>query len=116
MLVNVVRVVCRAEDLRLVDEVDTERLQHLCLDKVTDASFSHHRNRHGVLDPRDQVRIAHAGHSALGANVRGNTLECHHRNGTSVFGDTCLLRGHHVHNDPAGEVIGKAAANQRGRS
>ena len=43
-LVDVVRLVGRREHFALVDEVDTERLEDLGLDEVTDAHLGHHRD------------------------------------------------------------------------
>ena len=52
VLVDVVQLVRRGEDLRLVDVVDAQRLEHLRLDEVADARLGHDRDRDRVHDLR----------------------------------------------------------------
>ena len=40
--------ICRGQDLRLVDHVDAERLENLGLDKVSDPGLAHHGNGDGI--------------------------------------------------------------------
>src|SRR5688572_31940461 len=44
------------EDLGFVDVVHAEGFEDLCLDEVADAGLGHHRDGHGVHDPRDHLR------------------------------------------------------------
>ena len=44
VLPDVVLFVGRSEHFTFVDVVDFERLEHLCLGKMADAHFSHHRD------------------------------------------------------------------------
>jgi len=74
VLVDVVLLVGRGQHLALVDVVDAQRLDHLSLDKMADPGLGHHRNGHRRLDRRDQLRVAHARHAALGTNIRRDTL------------------------------------------
>jgi hypothetical protein len=57
----------------------------------------------------DHVRIGHAGHTALGADVGRDALESHHGNGAGIFGDAGLLDLDDVHDDAALEHLGHAA-------
>ena len=59
-LVDVVRLVGRGEDLGLVDEVDSQRLEDLGLDEMSDACLGHDRNLHGGLDALDHLRVTHS--------------------------------------------------------
>ena len=108
-LVDVVGVVGRGQDLGLVDVVHAEGLQDLGLDEVADAGLGHDGDGHGGDDLVDHVRVRHAGHAALGADVGGNALERHDGHGTGIFGDAGLLDVDDVHDDAALEHLGHAA-------
>ena len=56
VLVDVVGVIGRSEDLGLVDEVDLERLEDLRLGEVADADLRHHGDRDDLLDAADHRR------------------------------------------------------------
>jgi hypothetical protein len=114
VLVDVVVLVGRGEDLGLVDVVDAERLEDLCLDEVADAGLGHHRDRHGVHDPRDHLRVGHARDAAGLADVGWDTLERHHGDGASVLGDLRLLGSDDVHDDPALEHLGETLLGRPG--
>ena len=103
--VDVVAVVGGGQDLGLVDVVDSQGLQDLCLDEVTDAGLRHDGDRHGVDDALDQVRIGHTCHATLGADVGGDALEGHDGHGTRILGDLRLLGGDDVHDDAALEHL-----------
>ena len=68
-LVDVVGLVGRGEDLGLVDVVDAERLEDLGLDEVADAGLGHDRDGDDGLDALDHLRVGHAGHAAVAADV-----------------------------------------------
>ena len=106
-LVDVVGLVGRGEDLRLVDVVDLERLQDLGLGEVADPRLRHHRDGHGALDLLDLGRIRHAGHAPGRADVRRDALERHDGHGAGGLGDLGLLGGDHVHDHPALEHLGE---------
>ena len=99
----------RRQHLALVDVVDLDRLEDLCLDEVPDAALGHHRNRHGLLDLADLVRIRHPGDAALRADISGDALERHHSDGAGLLGDPRLLGGSDVHDHPALQHLGEAA-------
>ena len=108
-LVDVVLLVGRRQHLALVDVVDLERLEDLRLDEVADPRLRHHRDRHGLLDLDDLVRVGHARDAALGADVGRDALERHHRDRAGVLGDPRLLGVGDVHDHPALEHLGEAA-------
>ena len=108
-LVHVVRGVGRRQHLALVDVVDLERLEHLRLDEVADAALGHHRDRDGLLDLADLVRVGHARDAALATDVGRHALERHHGDGAGVLGDARLLGVGDVHDHPALEHLGEAA-------
>src|SRR5438876_5467155 len=74
LLVDVVLLVRRREDLALVDVVDADGLEDLRLDEVADAGLRHHRDRDRVHDLGDELRVAHPRDAALLADVGRNPL------------------------------------------
>ncbi|MDH6583340.1 hypothetical protein M2161_002446 [Streptomyces sp. SAI-133] len=113
-LVGVVDLVGRGEDLGLVDVVDTERLQDLGLDEVADAGLRHDRDGHGLDDALDHVRVGHAGHAAVLADVGGHPLQGHDGDGARVLRDLRLLRRDDVHDHAALELLRHTALHARG--
>ena len=107
VLVDVVRLVGRREDFRLIDVVDPERLEHLRFDEVADPRLRHDRDGHGGHDPLDHRGVAHACDATCGADVRWHALEGHHGDGAGVLGDSGVLRGDDVHDDAALEHLGE---------
>ena len=103
------RLVGGREHLGLVDVVDLERLEHPRLHEVPDARLGHHGDRHRLLDARDHLRVGHARHAAVAADVRGHALERHHGGRAGILGDLRLLGGDHVHDHAALEHLGQAA-------
>ena len=116
MLVDVMGLVGRGQNLALVDEVHAQLLQNLRLGKVSDARLGHHRNGDRLDDLLDQAGLGHAGHAALGADHRRNALQSHHRSGAGLFGNAGLLHVHHVHDDAALEHLGQAHFQAQARS
>ena len=74
---------------------------------MPDPALRHHGDGDGLDDGGDQAGIAHPGHAALTANVRGHPLQGHHRHRPSVLGDLGLLGGNDVHDDAALEHLGQ---------
>jgi hypothetical protein len=108
VLVHVVGVVGGGQHFTLVDEVHLQRLKDFGLGKVADAAFGHDGDADGLLDAEDHVRIAHAGDSAIAADVGGHALQGHDGDGASVFGDAGLLGVDDVHDDAVLQHFGKA--------
>ena len=104
-----VDVVGRGQDLGLVDVVHAEGLQDLGFDEVADPGLGHDRDGHGFDDLVDHVRIGHAGHAALGADIGRDAFQRHDGNGTGVFGDAGLFDVDDVHDDAALEHLCHAA-------
>ena len=92
VLVDVVDLVGRRQDLRLVDVVDAERLEDLRLDEVADARLGHDRDGDRVHDPLDHRRVAHARDAARGTDVGRDALERHHGDGAGILGDLAPAR------------------------
>jgi len=108
VLVDVILVVGRREDLGLVDEVHAEGLEDLRLGEVADACLGHHRDGDGLLDLADHPRVRHPGDAPHLADVRGNPFQGHDRHRTGVLGDLGLFGVGHIHDDPALEHLGQA--------
>ena len=108
VLVDVVLLVGRGQHLGLVDVVDLERLEDLRLGEVADPALGHDRDAHRGLDLVDQLRVAHARHAAVLADVRRHALERHHRDRARLLGDLGLVGGDDVHDHAAGEHAGQA--------
>lgn len=92
VLLDVVDGVGGGKDLGLIDVVDTNGLENLALDDVTDTGLGHDGDGDGVHDLLDHAGVRHAGNTAVLANVGGNTLESHDCAGTSLFGNAGLER------------------------
>ena len=58
-----------------------------------------------VHDPQDQLRVAHARHPALGADVGRDALQRHHRARAGFLGDFGVLGGDHIHDHAALEHL-----------
>ena len=58
--------------------------------------------------------VAHARHAPVTANIRGNPLKGHDRDGARVFSDLRLLGIDDVHDDPAAEHVGESTLDERG--
>ena len=108
VLVDVILLVRRCEDLALIDVVDAERLQDLRLDEVPDARLCHHGDRDGSHDLLDEGGVAHARHSSRRADVRRHPLQRHDGHGSRLLGDPRMIGGHHVHDHPAFEHLRQA--------
>ncbi len=113
-LVDVVGLVGRGEDFALVDVVHRQRFQHLGLGEMADAGLGHDRDGDHGLDALDHLGVAHPGHPALAADVRGDPLQCHHGHRAGVFGDLGLLGVDDVHDDAALQHLGEASFDQVG--
>ena len=114
VLVDVVGLVRRRQDLGLVDVVHLERLEHLRLREMADARLGHHRDRHDALDLLDLGGIGHPRYAPGGADVRGNALERHHRDRSGLLGDLRLVGVDHVHDHAALEHLGEPRLDSEG--
>jgi hypothetical protein len=81
---------------------------------VPDTAFGHHRDRHRLLDRLDHRRVAHAGHTAVAADVGRDPLERHDGDRAGVLGDRRLLGVDDVHDDAAAQHLGQPALHPRG--
>ena len=108
VLVDVVELVGGGEDFGLVDEVDVEGFEDLCLHKMPDTGLGHDGDRDGSLDGLDHAGMRHAGDAAFGADHGGHALERHDGDGAGFLGDDGLLDVHDVHDDAAFEHLGEA--------
>mmetsp|Transcript_4978 Transcript_4978/g.8849 ORF Transcript_4978/g.8849 Transcript_4978/m.8849 type:complete len:207 (-) Transcript_4978:40-660(-) len=108
VLVDVVNLVSWGENLALINVVNTNGLQNLGLDKVTDSSLGHHRNGNSLADLLDHLRVTHAGHSAVLANIRRDALKSHDGNSAGLLGNASLLGVDDVHDDATLKHLRKA--------
>ncbi len=108
VLVDVVELVGWGEDFGLVDEVDGEGFEDLCLDEVADADLGHDGDADGLLNGLDHAGVRHASDAALGADHGGNAFERHDGDCAGLFGDDGLIYVHDVHDDAALEHLGEA--------
>jgi len=112
VLVDVELLIGGGQDLALVDVVHAERFQDLRLDKVPDAAFRHHRDRHGFLDLGDHLGVAHAGDAAVAPDVGRDALQGHHRRRARALGDFRLLDVCNVHYYAAFKHLGEPNLNR----
>ena len=108
VLVDVVRLVGGGEDFALVNIINAQLLQNLCLGGMADAGLGHDGDGNSLNDLLDERGARHAGHAAFGADHGGDALESHDGCGAGLFGDASLLDGHDVHDDAALEHLGQA--------
>lgn len=52
------------------------------------------------------LRVGHACHAAVAADVSGHALQGHDCNGAGLLGDASLLGGHHIHDHTALQPTG----------
>ena len=108
-LVDVVDIVSRTEHLALVDIVDLDGLQYLCLGNVSDATFRHHGNGDGILNATNHFRVAHAAHATRSTNVGRNPFQSHYGTSACFLSDASLFWGCHVHNHAAFQHLSQLA-------
>src|SRR5207248_8150952 len=92
---------------RLIDVVHAEFLQNLCFCEMSDAALGHHWDVDRFHDLADHGNLRHASDSALGADLRGHTLQGHYGRSSSALCDLSLRRGGDVHNHAALQHFGK---------
>ena len=102
------------EDLALVDHVDAQVLQHLCLGEVSYAALGHHRYGDDLDDLRDLVGVGHAGHAALGADIGRDPFQGHDGHGARLFGDASLIGVRYIHDHPALLHLGESELEKGG--
>lgn len=105
-LVDMVDVVGRAQDLRLVYVVYLDGLQDLRFGEMPNAALRHDGNAHGVLDSANHGGIAHTADASRRPDVCRDALEGHDRAGPGFLGDERLLGRGHVHDDATFEHLG----------
>ena len=106
-LVDVVYTVGGGEHLALVDVIDLQGLEYLGLYEMSDADLGHDGDADCILNAADHLRVAHAGYSAGGTDVRGYPLESHYCGCTCLFCNLGLLGSGDVHDDAAFEHLGQ---------
>ena len=97
------------QDLALVDIIDSQGLQYLRFDKVSDAGFGHDGNGDSLDNSFNHVGVAHAGDAALNANIGRHALKRHHGSRAGLFGDLRLRWGDDIHNHAALEHLRQTA-------
>ena len=111
-LVDVVLFVGRGEDFGLVDVVNVQGLEYLGFGEVADAGLGHDRNGHARLDRLDHLGVTHARDAPVATDVRGHSLEGHHRDRARVLGDLGLLGVDDVHDYAAAQHVREAPLDE----
>ena len=104
-LIDMVDIVGWTQHLTLVDIVDLDGLQDLCLCDMTNAAFRHYGDTHGFLNATNHLGITHAGDTTSGTDIGWDALKGHHGAGTCCLGDTSLFGGCYIHNHTAFEHL-----------
>ncbi len=92
VLVDVMGFVGGSQHFGFVDVIHTQFFENLRLGEVADAALGHHRDGDGGHDLADLLGRSHAGHAALGADLRRDALERHDGDGAGLLGDLGLFR------------------------
>ena len=106
-LVDVALLIGGGEDLALVDVIDLQGLEDLGLHEMADPGLGHDRDGDALFDLGDHLRVRHAGHPAVPADIRGHPLQGHDGHGARLFGDLRLFHIGHVHDHAALEHLGE---------
>lgn len=65
-------------------------LSYLALNKVSNTSLGHDRDRHGFHDLLDHTRVRHARNTPVGSDISRHTLKSHDSGSTGLFRNTGL--------------------------
>ena len=76
-LIDMVDIIGRGKNFALINVVDLDGFQNLCIHKLPDPAFCHYGNGNGLLDSTDHLRIAYTGNAAGCTDVCGDPLQCH---------------------------------------
>ena len=106
VLIHVMRFVGGGEHFGLVNVVDAQLLQDLRFGEMADAALCHDGNIDHGHDFTNDFGRGHARDSSFGANLRGDALQGHDRDGAGPLGDLRLFRGGYVHDHAALEHFG----------
>ena len=104
-----VNIIGRGEHLALVNIIDLDGLQNLSLCKMADTTLCHDRDRDGLLDALDHLRVAHARHATSCTNVGRNALKSHNGTSTCSLSNLSLFRGCYIHDNTALKHLCKVA-------
>lgn len=104
-LVDMVDVISWAQYLTLIDVVDVDSLQDLCLSDMSDTAFCHDRDRYSLLDTLDHLRVAHTCYATGSTDISRDTLQCHDGTCAGFLCDLCLFRRRNIHNHTALEHL-----------
>mmetsp|Transcript_27271 Transcript_27271/g.37610 ORF Transcript_27271/g.37610 Transcript_27271/m.37610 type:complete len:271 (+) Transcript_27271:255-1067(+) len=108
VLVDVMNLVCRGQDLALINVVNTNRLQNLGFYKVTNAGLGHDWNGDSCFDGLNHFRVRHTSYTSIFANVSGDPLQGHHCDSACFFSNTRLFNIDDIHDASALEHLCKA--------
>ena len=103
--IDVAFLVGGCQHLALINVIYFKSFENLRLHKVSDARFGHHRNGNAFFNFRNHRRIGHPRHAAFFADVGGNPLQRHYRNGSRFFSYFSLLGICYIHDDAAFEHL-----------
>src|SRR5258708_32696019 len=111
VLVDMISLVGRRQHFGFIDAVNTKGLQNLGLDQSSDPALGPDRNGDGLFNADHQLRVAHAGHATVCANIGGHALQRHHGTGSSLFGNFGLLGVDYITNHSPFEHLWESALN-----
>lgn len=114
VLVDVVCLVSRGENLGLIDVIDTDSLENLGLDKVANSNLGHAWHGGGLLDLLDHSGVGHTGDATLDTDIGRDLLEGHDGTSTGILGDTSLPSVDDVHDDTTLEHLCKTGLDTEG--
>jgi hypothetical protein len=96
------------QNLRFIDEVDSDRLEDLRFGEVSDSDLRHNRDAYRRFDLFDHFGVAHASDSPVAADVKWNSLKSHNRHRSGVLSDASLLNIDDVHDHAVTQHLGEA--------
>ncbi len=106
VLQDMVLLVRRGQHFRLVNIIHADGFQDLRFHEMTDAALGHDRDGDRVHDFENQVRVRHARHAALGADIRRDAFQRHDGACARFLSNLGMFGRDHVHNNAALEHLG----------
>jgi len=116
VLVDVIVLVSRRQNLALINVINAERFQNLGFDNVTNARLCHHRDGHSADNLLDHARVAHARDAAIFADVCRHPFQRHDSAGARFFGNARLFGSDDIHDHATLEHLRQPRLDGEGAS